>query len=57
MRNFSILDSTDIIDVILFKYNYYDNKIWTGVKNKMNYVDVAIEPVEEDSKQQKSYED
>jgi hypothetical protein len=25
------------------------------VRYKMNYVDVAIEPVEEDSKQQKSY--
>ena len=38
MRNFSILDSTDIIDVILFKYNYYDNKIWTGVKNQIDYI-------------------
>ena len=38
MRNFSILDSTDIIDVILFKYNYYDNKIWTGVKNQIDYL-------------------
>lgn len=40
MTNFSILDATDIIDVMLFKYNYYDFKIWTGSKNKLNYVEV-----------------
>jgi hypothetical protein len=40
MSAFSILDSTDIIDVILFKYNYYDYKTWVGIKNKMNFIQV-----------------
>lgn len=55
MRNFSILDSTDIIDVILFKYNYYDNKIWTGVKNKMNYIDVDSQSILVSPKDLKKY--
>lgn len=55
MRNFSILDSTDIIDVILFKYNYYDNKIWTGVKNKIDYVEVDNQSILVSPKELKKY--
>jgi hypothetical protein len=55
MRNFSILDSTDIIDVILFKYNYYDNKIWTGVKNQIDYIDVDNQSILVSPKELKKY--
>lgn len=55
MRNFSILDSTDIIDVILFKYNYYDNKIWTGVKNKIDYIEVDNQSILVSPKELKKY--
>ena len=55
MTNFSVLDATDIIDVILFKYNYYDNKIWTGVKNQIDYIDVDNQSILVSPKELKKY--
>ena len=55
MTNFSILDATDIIDVMLFKYNYYDFKIWTGTKNKLNYIEVNDQSILVSPKDLKKY--
>lgn len=55
MTNFSVLDATDIIDVILFKYNYYDFKIWTGAKNKLNYIEVNDQSILVSPKDLKKY--
>ena len=38
MKTYSTFNTVDVIDIILYKYNYYDNKIWTGTKNQMNYM-------------------
>lgn len=35
---FSAINTVDVIDVVLYRYNYYDNKIWTGVKNQMDFI-------------------
>ena len=43
--DFSTTDTVDVIDIILYKYNYYDNKIWTGVKNKMDFIPVNEQSV------------
>ena len=40
MKIFSTYNTVDVIDIILYKYNYYDNKIWTGIKNQMDYITV-----------------
>lgn len=40
MRHYSTFNTVDVIDIILYKYNYYDNRIWTGIKNQMNYMAV-----------------
>lgn len=37
---FSTFSAIDIIDVVLYKYNYFDNRIWTGAKNQLHYVEV-----------------
>ena len=42
---FSTTNTIDVIDIILYKYNYYDNKIWTGVKNKMDFMVVNEQSV------------
>ena len=55
MTNFSILDATDIIDVMLYKYNYYDFKIWTGTKNKLNYIEVNDQSILVSPKDLKKY--
>lgn len=55
MTNFSVLDATDIIDVMLYKYNYYDFKIWTGAKNKLNYVEVNSQSILVSPKDLKKY--
>lgn len=36
--NFSPFDAIDVIDIVLYKYNYYDNRIWTGSKNELEYI-------------------
>jgi hypothetical protein len=45
MKNFSTYNAVDVIDIILYKYNYYDNKIWTGIKNQINYMTVNEQSV------------
>jgi len=42
---FSALDTVDVIDVVLYRYNYYDNKIWTGVKNQMDIIEINEQSV------------
>ena len=36
--NFSLYDTTDVVDIVLYKYNYNDNKVWTGIKNSVEYL-------------------
>ncbi len=40
MGGFSALNTVDVIDVVLYRYNYYDNRIWTGVKNQMDFIQI-----------------
>ncbi len=42
---FSALNTVDVIDVVLYRYNYYDNKIWTGVKNQMDLIQINEQSV------------
>jgi hypothetical protein len=42
---FSALNTVDVIDVVLYRYNYYDNKIWTGVKNQMDVIEINDQSV------------
>lgn len=37
---FSAFNTVDVIDVVLYRYNYYDNKVWTGVKNNLDFINV-----------------
>jgi hypothetical protein len=37
---FSTFNSIDIIDIVLYKYNYYDNRLWAGAKNKLRYIEI-----------------
>ncbi len=37
---FSTFNSIDIIDIVLYKYNYYDNRLWTGAKNQLRYIEI-----------------
>lgn len=55
MITFSVLDAADIIDVILFKYNYYDYKIWTGLKNKVRYIQMNEQSILVSPKHLKEY--
>lgn len=54
-NSFSNLNAADVIDVILFKYNYYDYKIWTGVKNQMNFIQVNEQSILVSPKDLKTY--
>jgi|GEM_PF-737032 hypothetical protein len=36
--NFSLYDTTDVVDIVLYKYNYNDNRVWTGIKNSVEYL-------------------
>ena len=36
--NFSLYDTTDVVDIVLYKYNYNDNKLWTGIRNSVEYL-------------------
>jgi hypothetical protein len=38
--SFSLYNTSDVVDVVLFKYNYNDNKLWTLIKNKVKYIEV-----------------
>ena len=37
MREFSPASMCDVIDITLFKFNYYDNLIWTKCLNQVDY--------------------
>lgn len=37
-RTFNTFNTVDVIDVVLYRYNYYDNKVWTGVKNNLDFI-------------------
>lgn len=37
---FSTFKAIDIIDIVLYKYNYYDNRLWVGAKNKLRYIEI-----------------
>lgn len=36
--NFSLYNSADVVDIVLYKYNHTDNRVWTGVKNSVEYL-------------------
>jgi hypothetical protein len=36
--DFSMYDAADVVDIVLFKYNYNDNKLWTGIRNKIDFL-------------------
>lgn len=38
MRKFSTASVCDVIDITLYKFNYYDNLIWTKILNQVDYV-------------------
>ena len=38
-ENFSLYDRSDVIDIVLYKYNHSDNKLWTGIRNKVEYLE------------------
>lgn len=40
MKIYSSADFVDVIDVTLFKYNHYDNLIWTKCLNQLDYMKV-----------------
>jgi hypothetical protein len=42
---FSALNTVDVIDVVLYRYNYYDNRIWTGVKNQLDFIEINEQSV------------
>ena len=36
--NFSLYDTADVVDIVLYKYNYNDNRVWMGIKNSVEYL-------------------
>lgn len=36
--SFSLYDTADVVDIVLYKYNYNDNRVWTGIKNSVEYL-------------------
>lgn len=36
--NFSLYNSADVVDIVLYKYNHTDNRVWTGIKNSVEYL-------------------
>ena len=38
MRVYSAAAMCDVIDVTLFKFNHYDNLIWTKALNQLDYL-------------------
>ena len=39
IENFSLYDRSDVIDIVLYKYNHSDNKLWTGIRNNVEYLE------------------
>ena len=45
MKIYSSSDFVDVIDVTLFKFNHYDNLIWTKCLNQLDYMRVDDESI------------
>jgi hypothetical protein len=45
MKIYNSSDFVDVIDVTLFKYNHYDNLIWTKCLNQLDYMRVDDESI------------
>ena len=37
--SFSLYDSSDVVDIVLYKYNNIDNKLWSKIKNEIEYLE------------------
>ena len=41
MKEFDLATLPTAVDVTLFKYNYIDNKIWTQILDRLDYIDLG----------------